>query len=288
MRKNITFKNKKIGEVISYLEIGQYRKKDLYQAKKDFVDFLIKEISSVSNDCAGFQTKKRLKDSITGGIFDFQKSKDAKENYYNRFPVKDILLSIKNSLCRAYSALPSNKPVKIFLFPTLQSFVKNKMSDSSGYTPNGESIYVYLSVNPVNRKQMINAVKKTLTHEYNHAVRFQYFPNSSSMTLLETLIFEGLAENFTTEIADKNLSPWASSLTDQAAAEIFKKIKSILSSTNRKAYYSVFFENKKFPLWAGYAIGYRLVKKFRKINRDVKWLKIIQMSYTEIFERTEW
>lgn len=288
MAEDITFKNKKIGEVISYLEKEQYRKKDLYQTKKDFVDFLIKEISSVSKDYAGFQTKTRLKNSIISGIFDFQKSKNTEENYYNQFPVKEIFSTIKNSLRRAYSKLPSKKSIQIFIFPTLQTFVRNKMSGSSGYTPSGESIHIYLFVNPVNQNKMIDAIKKTLTHEYNHAVRFQYFPNSSQMILLKTLIFEGLAESFTMEITDKHLSPWASSLTEKAAGKIFKKIKPLLESASKKTYYSVFFENKKFPLWSGYAIGYWLVKNFRKRNRNIKWTEIIRMSYLEILKRSGW
>jgi uncharacterized protein YjaZ len=135
---------------------------------------------------------------------------------------------------------------------------------------------------------MISAVKSTVTHEFNHAVRFQYFPNSASMTLLETLIFEGLAENFTTEVTDEKPSPWASSLNEKEAKKIFKKIKPILNSISKKVYYSVFFDNDKFPLWAGYSMGYWMIKNFRKKNRNIDWPEIIRMSYLEIFKRSTW
>lgn len=270
------------------MEEKQYQKKDLYKTKDKFVAFIVDKMSLVSNDYAGFQTKKRLKDSIINGVFDFRKSKNTDENYYNQFPIKKIIPAIRKSLQDAYFALPSNKSVKIFMLPTLQTFVKNKMSGSSGYTPSGDSIHIYLSANPVDSNKMAGAVKNTVTHEYNHAIRFQHFPNSPLMTLLESLIFEGLAENFTTEIADKNISPWANSLDEKVAKETFKRIKPILNSTSRKVYYSVFFENKKFPLWAGYAVGYWLVKNFRRKNRNVKWPEIIQMSYPEILKRSGW
>jgi len=288
MIENIIFKNKKIGEAISYLEEKSYREKDLYEAKKDFVDFLTKKISAVSKDYGGFQTKERLKNSIVNGVFGFQKSKNADENHYNQFPIKKIILAIKKSLQNAYYVLPSNKSVKIFILPTLQMFVKNKMSGSSGYTPSGDSIHIYLSIKPASYSKMIAAVKNTVVHEYNHTVRFQYFPNSSSMTLLESLIFEGLAENFTKEVAGKKLSPWASSLNEKDAREIFNKIKPILNSASRKIYYSVFFENKKFPLWAGYSIGYWMIRNFRKTNRNVNWPEIIRMSYMGIFKSSGW
>lgn len=288
MLKNITFKNKKIGKVISYLEEKRYQKKDLYEMKKDFVDFLMKEISLVSKDFAGFQKKTRLKNSIINGVFDFQKSKNVEENYYNQFPVKGIISAIKKSLQKAYLVLPSKKFIKIFIFPTLQTFVKNRMFGSSGYTPSKDSIHIYLSANPVSRNKMVSAVKKTLVHEYNHAVRLQHFLNLPSMTLLETLIFEGLAENFTTEMTDKKLSPWASALTEKSAREIFKKIKRLLGSNSKKTYYSVFFENKRFPLWTGYSIGYWMVKNFRQRNQNVKWPEIIRIGYQEIFKRSGW
>ncbi len=282
----ITLKNKIIAGIYTYLNYEEYKNKP-NKTKQDFIKYLTLNISNISTGYAGFRTKHYLQTSLLSKIFGFNTRIAKKHILFTQFPIKEIVSHIESTLKKSYTLLPSRGITRIFIFPTFRLFVKEKMFGVDGITPYLNVINMYLYPKPQEPKSFFQEINNTTAHEYNHTIRFQYFPLSSSTTLLDNLINEGLAENFRMAILRGKISPWAGALQLKEVERIFKKIKPFLRSTNLKNFHKIFFANKEYPLWSGYAIGYQIVKSFLKNNKKIEWEKIIQLKAKEILKRSE-
>lgn len=105
-----------------------------------------------------------------------------------------------------------------------------------------------------------------LVHELCHAARWG--KNSEWMnTLFDGLINEGIATYFEAEFA-KNLEEKTVFIktilerSDEENKKIFEKLREQLESSSYD-YETIFFnENDELPRWAGYSLGYYLVKRY--------------------------
>ncbi len=217
--------------------------------------------------------------------------------YFNKEKVKipesfsdeeKITETLKDALKIICPKLPSREKLEIHVFPTLSSFVKNKMRGVSGFTPSSNAIHLYIHKNLKGNRSDLQEIKNSVAHEYNHAIRFQNFPLNQFLSLRDTLINEGLAENFWMSVFNKKTSPWAKSLSYKESKKVFEEIKPLLNSTDEKLYKEVFFGSKKYPLWSGYAIGYQVVKSFLKKEENLNWIEIIKLPSEEILKRSGW
>lgn len=109
----------------------------------------------------------------------------------------------------------------------------------------------------------------TLCHEPCHATRWQY-NNEWSSTLLASMVFEGIATAFVENIAQTNTIAFdyftkvIVKTTDITNERIFSILKDQLASEIYD-YTNIFFvgdKNRGLPRWAGYSLGYYLVKKY--------------------------
>lgn len=283
--QTITFKDKTIAEIHTYLDYGEYKNKS-NRTKKDFIKYLTRDISNTSTGYAGFRIKRYLRTSLSLNIFSFKPRTDKDSILFTRFPIKEIISRIESTLKKAYTFLPSKEMTRIFIFPTFRLFVKEKMFGVNAITPYRNVINIYLYPKPQKPNLFFQEINNTIAHEYNHTIRFQYLPLSSSTTLLDNFINEGLAENFRIAILDGKILPWADALQTEEAKKIFKKVKPLLHSTSQKNFYKVFFANKEYPLWSGYAIGYQIVKSFLKDNKKMEWEEIIKLKPKEILKKS--
>lgn len=121
--------------------------------------------------------------------------------------------------------------------------------------------------NPEFIAKLPRLVETVLTHELHHALRNQAGIRIAKSTFLENLFSEGLADNFVLEITSR-LPKWIIPITyidkllKRAENDFNKKI------TN-KIYRKWFTEgNKKLgiPRYAGYVIGFKIVKDYLKKN----------------------
>lgn len=243
--------------------------------KRDFVSFLTKNIKSSDIRCAGFKTKKKLNKFLENEIF--VREKEIKIIKY-KVNEKEVTKIIKNStrLCQKEN---KTKSIKFFVFPSFHPFIKNKMRGVSGFTPWKNTILLF--INPT--KGWKSALAETVAHEFNHLVMLKYHKWE---TLLDSLIFEGLAEHFREKVIGGKKAPWSLALNKESAKKIFSKIKKFLNSKNTKLYYSLFFGNKEYPIWAGYSLGYQIIKSFLENNPNLGWPKIIRLSPKQILENS--
>ena len=174
--------------------------------------------------------------------------------------IKEAVLACNKFICK--------RKVYIFIFPTFDEFILNKMDGVSGYTIYKNTIAIYINTN----KNYKKALKETLVHEMAHVISDYYNKN----TLKDALINEGLAEHFREYLIGGGKAKWVKSISKKEALLIFKKIKPYLNKSNDKLYRELFLGGGRYPLWAGYAIGYYLIDNYLKKQKIINWNKILK------------
>ena len=140
-----------------------------------------------------------------------------------------------------------------------------------GFTPNANVIFISLNPQHPNfQKALEEDLSFILAHELHHTIRWQ--KQVEGDTLLEAIVFEGLAEHFAQEVTGKaSPSPWAKALTSEQNVMCLAKAREIWSApTYDNSLWFLGSDPKVVPRWAGYTIGYNLVEKYLKANLGEK------------------
>ena len=130
-----------------------------------------------------------------------------------------------------------------------------------------ESSFIILHIDKETTEPIISEV---LCHELCHAARWG--KNDEWMnTLFDAVIFEGLATFFESKYAERNKEKqfFIRTIMDRSDEEN-EKILSVLRPQlwqKKYDYDAIFFSgNNKLPRWAGYSLGFYLVKKYLTQN----------------------
>jgi uncharacterized protein YjaZ len=187
---------------------------------------------------------------------------------------KRIYEIVKTSISRINQHDSEKK--HIFIFPTFENFIIEKMFGSTGVCSWFNTILIFLNTDTPRWEE---ALEWTVTHEYAHSVSTIY--PESNCTLIETLFFEGIAEHF----AEHNILNFKSfvgtSLSKEKAKEIFVKTKKDHNVADFDLYCKMFFGKGEYPNWAGYSIGYYLVEEYLK-DKKVNWDELLRMNPKDI------
>jgi len=185
---------------------------------------------------------------------------------------------IKSAVQKCFEQL-SPSSLFIFVFPWFNAKYDKAFGGVNGFAPYANTIHIFISP----AKFSTQSLKETVVHEFNHAVFFYHHQSASKLTLLETLIFEGLAENFREEVIGGKPSPWSQALSKKQCELALLSLKHSMYSRKHSLYRNVFFGGKKYKRWTGYSIGYRIVKSFRKTCPSKSWEEIMKMESKAIF-----
>ncbi|MBI3190400.1 hypothetical protein HYZ41_01710 [archaeon] len=221
---------------------------------------------------AGYRSKTLLKKFLPWFIFGKEqiKWKNIEESEIKKIIEKTL------ELCKPFI---KNNYIRIFVFPTVNRFVIERMNGVGGFSfwKNTIILTVYPSSN------WKRTLKETVCHEMAHALSLNYVERK---TLLDGLVFEGVAEHFREYVAGGKRAPWSGSLSRKQALEIFTDIKGKMKSTKYSTYSDVFYGAGKYPLWAGYAIGYYIVEDYLKKQEKVDWIKILKTRPESIMKKS--
>lgn len=142
---------------------------------------------------------------------------------------------------------------------------------AGGYTFSAD----FIRINIDDEKATENLISETLVHEFCHAARWSKNDEWAN-SLFDVLIFEGLACALETDFA-KNKSEKSLFIktvlecSDNENKKILNLIQDKLDS-DKYNYDEIFFNgNDELPRWAGYSLGYYLVKKYlEKTNKEIE------------------
>jgi uncharacterized protein YjaZ len=191
---------------------------------------------------------------------------------------------IRETLADLKCSYASGKKLSIELYPMDENdrFGREQLGGVSAWTSwEGDTIHfvVYPS------KDTIHTLKSTVVHEYHHHYRISALNNGhSNVTLLEKIIREGLAEHFVAEILGTDFhGPWVGALTEEDARMYW----TTLYSKHTQAYGDktdlfVFGGGSSgVPFWAGYSMGYYLVKWYRQLHPDASVMALTAQNSEE-------
>ncbi len=149
------------------------------------------------------------------------------------------------------------------------------------------SSYITISLDIDSEKINTGDIFQMLCHELCHAIRWQYNDEWSS-SLIDAMIFEGLATAFEEESAkDNNMSleffvKTISERPDSVNQEILQILSGQLNSENFD-YDKIFYDGDDklgLPRWSGYSAGYYLVKKYM-LEKNKKTSEIFTDKYAD-------
>jgi uncharacterized protein YjaZ len=153
--------------------------------------------------------------------------------------------------------------------------------------------FVLIYLNPLFPKFKEQTIKKeipiTVAHEFVHVLRRgKYDYDNNPETLLDSIISEGLANNFSEEICgqNKNLTPWAYALSQKKIKFYLHKAKKYFKSKDYNLRMAWLMGDKKLkiPKWTGYSLGFYLVKEYLKLTNK-KPHEILKIESKEIIKK---
>lgn len=269
----IKIQNKKIAE--GYIIQGD---NSVVGKKEKFLNSLITAKMRSEIKKIGFENELELKEFIKNFIL----GSNNKKIEINLFDEKKIMKAVKETLVVCKPIIASQK-VKIFIFPTIDQFSIEKMKGINGFCVSKKTIFIGLF--PV--KNWYKELKKTLCHELAHALSPYY--NMETMSVGDGLVLDGIAEHFRERKVGGTRAAWSTAIKKEKAKIIFKKVKKKLDSEKVNTYSEIFYGRGKYPLWAGYSIGYYLVGDYlKKINGKINWKRIIETSPKKILQDSGW
>lgn len=224
---------------------------------------------------AGFKEKKYLKNFLPHFIFG--DSEEVSLPDVSKY-IEDIKKCLNNatSKCDDLFKLPK---LYIFVFPTQDKFVEEQMKGVNGFAPYQKTIHLYINSEI---KGWFNELPKTFAHEIAHAISHSLFKWE---TILDTLVFEGIAEHFRKKTIGGERAPWAKAISEKKAEDIIENLerKELLNIEDQNLYFDLFFGNDEFPQWAGYTIGYVIVKTvLENSGEDIN--SLIKTEPKKVFE----
>src|SRR3990167_8093055 len=148
--------------------------------------------------------------------------------------VKDIIPFTEKLKSVAKSAVVSVKkllPIKdvdiVFYNNPGATFDEGEVGGVGGFTPNAHTMFISLNPRHPNFKNALeNELFFMLAHELNHTIRWQ--KQVEGDTLLEAMIFEGLADHFAMEVTGRRkLTSYSDALTPEQKKTFTKKAKEV-------------------------------------------------------------
>lgn len=182
------------------------------------------------------------------------------------------LARLHDRLTRVVQATASTCAARLALDPSTVDVVVRDAPQFSipeigvgGFNPDPYTIFVSVDPeHPVLQEALEAHVAASVAHEFHHVAR-RRGPGYGE-TLLGALVSEGLATQFAIEVTGSDPPPWATALSDDDAACLFAEA--------RPTYHSAYDHRRWFfgsdlrvPRWAGYSLGFRLVRRYLEAHR---------------------
>jgi len=261
----------KIFELHNYL--------DVERNPDEVINKILERIPDLDNvGYAGYLEKDWLKKLLEGFVFD-KYGENQKYLYESNYD-KEIEKICEESMeiCREYI----NEKIHIFLFPTFDKFVIKKMQGVNGFSSWNNTILIFINF----VEGWKESLKETIVHELAHAL--SPFYKGGDFSIGEGLILDGVAENFKDFVIGSKKSPHTSAVSKEESWKILKQIikDDSLFIKNFDKYNEVFYGTGKYPLWAGYTIGYYLIEEYLKKQEAINWNELLKKDPKEILEET--
>ncbi|WP_112182386.1 MULTISPECIES: DUF2268 domain-containing protein [Paraliobacillus] len=175
--------------------------------------------------------------------------------------------------------------VPVFLFPS--DFTNNRLQEEfSGLSGLSYPDKVFLFIKDDTSPKKLEAL---LTHEYSHVYRLQYKPlKDKTLNLSDAIVLEGIAEIAVQQLVGNTYLSKATGLYTKEEAQFYWnewiKPNQHLVKTNLQ-HDQLMYGGEDIPKWAGYNVGFHLVKNYME-NNNISLLELLQMPTDTIIEKS--
>lgn len=250
-KRNLRFKDNTIS--VKYLE------KITSSNKTEILDLIINSIDYIDNyGYLGFEKNEinELKLFLEDTIF---------TNYDElnlQIDINFVLSTIKKTLKELESNF-TKQFSHIYILSSYDNFLIEMMQGTGGYATNQ---VIVLTINP-KIKILESSIKHSIIHEF---VNMRSLEVKEWCSILDQIVSDGIAEHFCEKRFNLKRKKWTEVLSKKDSVKLFLELKSDLLTYDENLSRDLFYGTGKFPLWAGYSIGYYLVEIFLLQNKQIK------------------
>lgn len=200
-----------------------------------------------------------------GGLLIHEEMATLKKTFraYRDLPIES---AVKATLVATEERYPTGDSLVVKMYPMSpqDTFGIERLGGVSGWT-DWDGHTMELVVHPA--ETSFFALQSTVVHEYHHHYRIRKTcMTDSNISLLESLVREGMAEHFVKEIlGEQAAGPWVNALSESDAKELwYSRYQEHLEDRGDATNSYVFGGGDSgLPLWAGYSLGYHMVGWYR-------------------------
>ncbi|MGP4074952.1 DUF2268 domain-containing protein [Halobacillus sp. K22] len=172
-------------------------------------------------------------------------------------------------------------PVYLYPFQEGSSFLRGDKKNKGGVAFK-EGLYLFYG-----EPKREDDWKAVLAHEYNHVCRLtEKNVDMEHVTLLESLVIEGLGEYAVCEVYGKDYtSPWTTLYSEKRLNQLWRdKFILNLSTEERERHMDFLYGNKKrgLPRWAGYQIGYKIIESYHEAHPEQSLQKMMKLEAEDL------
>lgn len=221
---------------------------------------------------------------LFNGMLSLDSSLDVFRSALHQMDVQGVERWLRETFLGLSHEYPSGTKLSVELYPMDEhdQFGRERLGGVSAWT-NWKGDTIHFVVYP--SRQTFRALKSTVVHEYNHHYRITALNNGHpDVTLLEKIIREGLAEHFVGDVLGAEFQgPWVDALAEHEARGLWDTLYSAHAADTGEQTDSWVFggQNTDVPLWAGYSLGYYLVKWYRQRHPTAS---VIDLTVTDCSE----
>lgn len=204
------------------------------------------------------------------------------ENKLNLLKEENVEKIAEEALHRCNEYFPAeNTTVLIIPARTEYSYLTDPMGGVLGVTAGSGKIMVL--VDPTNNDWK-SVLSYTIAHEYHHSI-WTAMQCEYDGTILASLIFEGKADSFANIVYPEVEIPWVSAMDLHTEKSIWNGLKDRTYSRDKNLQTRVLYgDNKEFPHWFGYTIGYKIVQEFLKNNTEMSIEEWTKLDSSELYK----
>lgn len=200
---------------------------------------------------------------------------------------------LEEALRLSLQALPAAEPRVLVLPGNVKDEWTQRMNGVIGFTPQAGLILLFLAP----RGPWEQWLPYVLAHEYHHSVRLIWFPlehlgdhlrfqDGRPFTLLDSMVYEGLADIFAQGLYPNLRPPW-NRLSRKEENIAWKRLKPRLGQKRLTAIREAMLgDGVRIPYWAGYALGYWIVQGFHLRYSHATIDDLLHMDARTIFQES--
>jgi uncharacterized protein YjaZ len=230
------------------------------------------------------------------GVFDMHADGNLLMEQHQRLAAVDLERVAAERLCTLSDEYGVPQTLEVSLFPLTEPdwMQAQGFGGAHRYVTLEGHLHLFVKPGPV----LPPALTSTATHEFHHFWRMALIGGlPATVSLVEIVVYEGLAEHFVHEtLGADSVGEWARYLTDgevDALRPVFDAVWDVTDDATRNEYllgsfaahperwqdYMPYQSAKEItklsdgsmfiPLWAGYSLGYHLVRRYHERHPDL-------------------